>query len=197
MGVGGTQDVIADNSRKAARRWAGIFWTSGLLALLVLVAGCRNTSPAVPQLPGGTYTNTQFHFSVHYPDGWQVNVAPQSSPFVPLNLTITRTGDVQSKGALISTFSVTIFNAADKAMATPIARLKSDKTLRATTIGGLAGYQATPVTQPIPGAQGSVTHTDYYVLHDTYEYQVSTDSVQSDSADDAMRTMLQSFAITK
>jgi hypothetical protein len=168
----------------------------GILALVLGLSACRASATAPRKLPGGTYTNTRFHFTVDYPAGWQVNVQPQSSTFAPLSLSITRSGELKSNGSLVSTFGVTIFNAADPTLAAFIAKMKTDKTLHATTIAGLQGYQAAPVARQLPGSQSTVTHTEYYVVHDTYEYQLSTDAVQGDNADDALAGMLKSFSIT-
>lgn len=167
-----------------------------VLALVIGLSACRASATAPRQLPGGTYTNMRFHFTVDYPAGWQVNVQPQSSAFAPLSLSITRSGELKSNGSLVSTFGVTIFNAADPTLAASIAKMKTDKTLHATTIAGLPGYQAAPVAQQLPGSHSTVTHTEYYVVHSTYEYQLSTDTVQGDNADDALASMLKSFAIT-
>ncbi len=166
------------------------------LALVLSLSACRASPTAPRKLPGGTYTNARFHFTVDYPAGWQVNVQPQSSAFAPLSLSITRSGELKSNGSLVSTFGVTIFNATDPTLAATIAKMKTDKTMHATTIAGLPGYQAAPMAQQLPGGQSTVTHTEYYVVHDTYEYQLSTDAVQGDNADDALAGMLKSFSIT-
>ncbi|GAC1455210.1 MAG: hypothetical protein PVSMB4_15770 [Ktedonobacterales bacterium] len=53
----------------------------------------------------------------------------------------------------------------------------------------------------MPGANGtptalSDTHTDYYLVHGGYEYQLSTDAVSNDNAAPALAAMLRSFVIT-
>src|SRR5260370_154679 len=166
------------------------------MALALGLSGGRATATAPRKLPGGSYTNAHFHFTITYPTGWQVNVQPQSSAFAPLSLSITRSGELKSNGSLVSPFGVTIFNAADPTLAAYIAKMKTDKTLHATTIAGLPGYQAAPLARQLPGSHSTVTHTEYYVVHGTYEFQLSTDEVQGDNADVALAGMLKSFSIT-
>ena len=64
-----------------------------------------------------------------------------------------------------------------------------------STISGLPAYRATSVQQPIANTQYSDTHTDYYLIHGGYEYQLSTDAVQGDNAAAPLDAMLRSFTI--
>ncbi len=175
--------------------WSG---TAGALALLLAMAlaGCGSVS-AVPKhdLPGGVYTNSQYHFRITYPLGWQLNVAPQSSSVSPVTLLITRSGDLQATGSLVSTFTVAVFDASYAPIATAVAGYGSNTTLHSLTISGLPAYEASPVQQPMANSQVSDTHTDYFVVHGGYEYQLSTDAVKGDNAEPALNAMLQSFTI--
>lgn len=167
-----------------------------MLLLALGLAACRGATPTVRNLPAGTYTNAQYHFTVRYPNGWQTNVSPQSSPLEPLTLTITRSSAVETNGSLVSAFTVTVFDASNSAIATPIAALPANPTLSATTLGGLPAYQDKPISQQLPNTHFTATHTDYYLVTGGYEYQISTDAVQSDNADAALASMLKSFTIT-
>lgn len=165
-----------------------------LLALALAGCGSASTTPK-HDLPGGVYTNNTYHFRVTYPQGWQLNVSPQSSQVSPLTLLITRSGVLQTNASLVSTFGVTVFSLSAPPIATAVAGYATDKTLHALTLSGLPAYQATPVQQAVPNTQFSDTHTDYFLIHGGYEYQLSTDSVQGDNAGPALVAMLQSFAI--
>lgn len=169
----------------------------------VALAGCRST-PSQPALPGGTYQNDTFHFSVRYPAGWQVNVTPAAaaSQGIPLHLAITRTSTVQITNALISNWSLVVLNTHDNDIAEQIKPLKDriqshDGHLHAMSLGGQQGYQDEPVQQQIPGTEASDTHTTYYLLLNDYVYEISTDAISSDHADAALQSMVASFTITK
>jgi hypothetical protein len=167
------------------------------MTLMCMTAACAGTTTA---LPGGTYSNSTYHFKVTYPDGWQANACgsdrncAQSQPNapVPLIVVITRTGS-HNPGQLISSLTIDVMTlqalgGADKAAAT----LERDKTLSPVTISGIAGYQDKPITQQ--NATTSVTHTDYYLIHGEYEYQISADALSGDAH--TLQTMIQSFAIS-
>ncbi|HEX8036981.1 MAG TPA: hypothetical protein VF510_24195 [Ktedonobacterales bacterium] len=176
----------------------------GLCMLVsIAIAGCRSTT-SQPQLPGGTYRNDTFHFSVSYPVGWQVNVAPAAtaSQGIPLHVVITRTSTLQTTNALISNCSILVLNPRDAEIATQIkplrARIQSKDThLHAMLLGGQSGYREEPVQQEIPGTQANDTHTNYYLLLNDYVYEISTDAISSDNADSVLQSMVASFTIVK
>ena len=178
-------------------------WTASLLAALLALAACgAAASPAVPTAAGGTYTSRPYHFSITYPAGWQVTVSQQSSTIVPLTLVITRVHANAAEGAAVSTFTITVFDAHNAAIATGVKALASDKTLSPVTLAGLSAYRGTAIQQPAQGSgeggsQVDDTHTDYYVPTATYEYQLSTDAITGDHSDAAFQTMLASFTVTK
>ena len=177
-----------------------------LLAVMLLVlvspvlalAACSGASPAVPKAAGGTYASQQYHFSVTYPAGWQATVGQQSSTIVPLTLVITRVhSSTAAEGGAVSTFTVTIFDAHNAAIAQSVTALAGDKTLARITLSGRPAYQATAIQQPAQGSQLDDTHRDYYLPAPDYEYQLSTDAISGDGADAALQSMLTSFKILK
>ncbi|MGZ3583831.1 MAG: hypothetical protein ACXVCX_12480 [Ktedonobacterales bacterium] len=176
----------------------------GLCMLVsIALAGCRSTS-SQPALPGGTYRNDTFHFSVSYPPGWQVNVAPAAtaSHGIPLHVVITRTSTLQTTNALISNCSIVVLNPRDAEIATQIKPLKDrilskDTHLHAILLGGQSGYREEPVQQQIPGTPANDTHTNYYLLLSDYVYEISTDAISSDSAGAVLQSMVASFTIVK
>ncbi len=167
---------------------------AALLALVMAGCGSAGTTPK-HDLPGGEYVNNAYHFRITYPQGWQLNVSPQSSQISPLTLLITRSGELQSTGSLVSTFGITVFDVGAPPIATAVAGYTNDKTLHALTLSGLPAYQGAPIQQAVPNTQYSDTHTDYYLIHGGYEYQLSTDSVRGDNAGPALDSMLRSFTI--
>lgn len=172
-----------------------------LAALLALAACSAAAAPVVPKAAGGTYTSRPYHFSITYPAGWQATISQQSSAIVPLTLVITRVRANAAEGAAVSTFTVTVFDAHNAAIAASVKALASDKTLSRITLAGLPAYRGTPIQQPAQGsgqgAQVDDIHTDYYVPAPTYEYQLSTDAIAGDHAEVAFQTMLASFTVTK
>ncbi len=185
----------------AGRQWRLLRALAVALAGAACLAIAACGSPSAPQLnlPGGTYSSTAYGFHVTYPRNWKPNPydatpsADGSTAAIPFNLIITRTGDSHSAASLISTFTVTVLNMKNKDIARSAASLAKNKTLQATTIGGEPGYKGSPLAQDIPNSQISVTHTDYYVVHGGYEYQISTDSVKGDNADADLESMVASF----
>jgi len=94
-----------------------------------------------------------------------------------------------------------VLNLSDTYVARAAAGLATDASLHKTTISGLPGYVSSPEQQPLPGPNGTPsaqtdTHTDYYLVHGGYEYQISIDVLSGDGADAALAAMLQSFTIT-
>lgn len=194
--IGGQRRVL---SGRVSLRIALVLWIFGSLAL----AACRGTTTQ-PTLPGGTYRSDTFHFSVTYPAGWQVNIAPAAtaSQGIPLHIAITRTSTLQSTNALISNCSILVLNTHDSNIAIQINLLREriagkDARLHAVSLGGRPGYQEQPVRQEIPGTQVSDTHTNYYLLLSDYVYEISTDAISSDNVDALLQSMVASFTIEK
>jgi hypothetical protein len=96
----------------------------------------------------------------------------------------------------IEVISLSELQRIDAASAKKAHELAKDKTLHALQIGGATAYRSDPVDQPVTGADVSITHTDYYLVRDAFEYQISTDAVSDDGAQAALQSMLQSFALT-
>ena len=173
---------------------AVVFALAGMACLVVAACG----SPSALQLPAGSYSSAQYDFHLTYPRNWKANpyavTASASGPTaIPFNLVITRTGDTHSAASLVSTCTITVMNMKDSDIAQSAATLASNKSLSAVTIGGVRGYRSSPLIQDIPNSQISVTHTDYYVVHGAYEYQISTDSVKGDDADSDLKSIIASF----
>ena len=166
-----------------------------VLALLSAVVALTSCNPAPPTFHAGTYTSSIYHFSVQYPRGWHVNVSPESSKTIPLAIIITQSGGTPA-GNSVSTFSVTVFNANADYIAASIAKLPKDPTLHSTIIGGHNAYASQPQAQQVPGGTETDTHTDYYVVVGSWEYQLSTDAISGAKAENALQQMLASFTIT-
>ncbi len=196
------------------------------LALCAVLAACGQAQRgALPRLPGGTYTSAAYHFRVTYPEGWSLSVstcesggancsglgaatatatATQTAVAVPLQLIIARTSQRTTPSPTVSTFTITVLNLSAPYVAGAAGQLAKDHNLRQTTISGLAAFASTPIQQQLPGPGGTPgpgtptdTHTDYYLVHGGYEYQISMDALSSDDgADQALQAMLQSFTIT-
>lgn len=165
---------------------------AALAALTLLLSACGATTP---KLPGGVYTNQQYHFSVSYPAGWQVNTSAQPGATAPLIVIITRSGTHQPPGSQISTLTIDVLAMSDASVAKSAAALSKNSALSKITFGGQPGYRATPTTQKGAGsdASASLTHSDYYVAYSGYLYQVSADALAGDGA--TLDTMAQSFKL--
>ncbi len=171
-------------------RELGIRALGGMLLALLLTA-CGASTPPLPSAPGGIYTNTQFQFSVAYPAGWVPNEerAPLGSPqatseavAIPLTVAITQTGASQVNSALLSAFTITVLTASNPAIAASIASQRAQAsgdhpTLATITLANQSAWQSSPVSQQLPNSNQSATHTEYYLLHGAYEFQLSTDSI--------------------
>lgn len=195
------------------------------LALSAVLAACGQAQRgALPRLPGGTYSSAAYHFRVTYPEGWSLSVtcesggaicgglgaatataaATQTAVAAPLQLIIARTSQRATPSPTVSTFTITVLSLSDPYVAEAAGQLAKDHNLRQTTISGLAAFASTPIQQQLPGPGGTPgpgtptdTHTDYYLVHGGYEYQISMDALSSDDgADQALQAMLQSFTIT-
>jgi hypothetical protein len=67
--------------------------------------------------------------------------------------------------------------------------------MRKITLAGVTAYQtAADSDEQAPGAQAVNAHTDYYVVHGQYEYQISTDAISNDpDGASELQGMLKSF----
>ena len=187
--------VVRAVGRRGYGRWAVL--TLALL-LALAVSGCRLKTAAVKPtaLPGGLYTNAQYHFAVRYPTGWNPNVAATGSAVAPLQVTITRSSDLSGNGSVVSTFTIDVFDATNATIPKTITNLPKQAGVQRITLAGVPAYQSPSASQQIPGSSVTVTHTEYDIITGGYEYQLSTDAVQGDGADAALSGMLSSFQIT-
>ena len=160
--------------------------------LSLLLSACGDTAP---KLPGGVYSNQQYRFSVAYPAGWQVNTSAQPGATAPLIVIITRSGAHQPPGSQISSLTIDVLAMSDASVAKTAAALSKNSALSKVTFGGQPGYRDMPTTEKGAGSDvsASLTHTDYYVAHGGYLYQVSADALPGDSP--ALVTMAQSFRL--
>jgi hypothetical protein len=172
----------------------------------VLLAACGATTPSsAPQPLGGSYTNGAFHFSVTYPTGWQANEWPDATPApsapTPLTVIITRSGATQGNSSLVSNLTIAILDLRNPKALNPdllkaVNTRATNHAYHAVTLAGHTAYATQPVQQPIYGSQQIETHTDYYLLANSFEYHLSTDVLAGDQADDAIKSMLASFTLT-
>ena len=180
------------------RLWPAVLWLA--ISAACALAGCAATS-APPNLPSGKYSSDAYHFRFSYPSGWHVTVFQSGSSTIPLSLQITHTATFQASGSLVSTLTVTVFNAHDPNEAKSITALEQEvksahSPLQAINLSGHTAYMDAPTARQSPGNQPVVTHTDYYLLTPTYEYQLTTDAVAGDNADAALHGMVMSFTLT-
>ncbi len=178
--------------------------------------------PSAPNPPASTCVSSQYHFQVNYPQGWQAqvlvikkdattspltclqadssNIHDGGSAAIPLTVVLTHTNGKQV-ASHVSTFTIEVIDLTalqqiDAKSATAARQLSKDKTLHALQLAGITAYKDDPVDQTVAGADIKITHTDYYLVRDSLEYQLSTDAVSDDGAQDALQSMLQSFAFT-
>jgi hypothetical protein len=177
-----------------------LMWALVVLAVAALSA-CRSAPPP-PSAAGGTYTSAKYHFSVTYPNGWQVNTPSGSTPSatVPLEIVITQIDAQAAGGAQVSSCTIAVYNAKDKVAAAQINQLlkeahQADSPLKTITISRKSGYQDKPVEGTVPGTQVTDTHIDYYLITSNYEYQISIDALSSDNSMPALQGMLKSFTL--
>lgn len=164
-------------------------------ALVVAVALCLALSacgaPPAPNLPSGVYTSVAYGFKVSYPTGWEANALTAHSS-VPLILIITRSAARSAPASLVSTFTLDVLSLKDTSIAKSASLLATNKALAHITLAGQLAYRDTPITQATTSG-ATVTHTDYYVLHGPYEYQISADSVSGDAT--AIQGIVNSFTL--
>jgi len=177
-------------------RWAIWNWGRGRqVALLVVALLCLGLqacgSPPAPNLPSGVYTSQAYGFKVSYPTGWEANALTAQSS-APLILIITRSAARSAPASLVSTFTLDVLSLKDASIAKSAGLLATDTALAHITLAGQRAYRDTPITQATAGG-GSVTHTDYYVIHGGYEYQISTDTVSGDAP--AIQGIVNSFTL--
>lgn len=182
--------------RKRQGHWVtrrASFAALALLALLtVALSACGDSTP---NLPGGVYTNQQYHFRVSYPAGWQVNASAQPGATAPLIVIITRSGATQAPGSQISTLTIDVLDTSSAGIAQTAAALSKNSALSKITFGGQPGFRDKPTQQAGAGADvaSALTHSDYYVVYGGYLYQVSADALAGDGA--TLDTMAQSFTL--
>ncbi len=158
-----------------------VLLAGGALLVCLLLQACGPNNPAPPSVPGGVYTSSTYHFKVTYPAGWQAN-ATLANTSAPLILTITQSNVRSEQGALISIFTLEVLSLRDPTVRQGAEALAKNRSLTHITLAGKPAYRDAPVTQQSPGAQTSITHTDYYLLYGSYEYQMSTDALKGDEA---------------
>jgi hypothetical protein len=186
--------------------------------LAAALAGCGQT------LPGGTYTSTTYHFRVAYPDGWQA-ASSTGDAIIPLTVTFTRSASHTEGSPSVSALTISVQSLSNPYIAKAAAGLTRDSSLHAISLSGLPAFTSGPLQQALPNAQGTpalwipgpngtptphdlpagtptpiynpgtVTHTDYFLVHAGYEYQLSTDAMSRDGVDAELRTMVLSFTI--
>ena len=183
------------------RRWkVGRFRLPILTGVALLLLSACSTAVPPPVLPGGAYVNTTYHFRIQYPSGWAASVLPESNSTIPLTVLVARSGETATNSSIVSTLTITVFNMSNAQVAQNVALLKQETvapnaTLHATTIGGVKGFQSTPLKSALPGSTLSEIHTDYYIFDPDLEYQISTNAVTGDQSASQLATILASFTI--
>lgn len=192
-----------------------------LMGMLALAACGQSFTSNLRPLPGGTYANATYHFTIAYPSGWSYTVlscgsdqqggsgcdslqgtsASSGAAPIPLQVTITREGVLTTNSPAVSALTITVLDLSDEYVAKSAAGLASDASLKKTTLAGTTAYASAPVQQEIPGSNGTPsantdTHTDYYLVHGAFEYQITVDALSGDGSEAALQDMVQSFAFT-
>lgn len=201
----GNNDGTAAGFSGRWQRWRRpLLASAALIPLLGLVSCGAQASLSLPAAPGGTYTSTQYHFSITYPAGWLATVPPEPSPMpgssatIPLTLVITRSSGTQSAADLLSNVTLAVVDASNPGIAASIATLEKDPKEQHITLAGLPAYADAASTQPVLNSNVSDTHAAYYVVANGFEYEITTDALSSDgNAASAIAQMLHSFTVTK
>ncbi len=187
--------TLTDSMRQGRFGWLtrqGLAAFVLLTAMTIALSACGGSTSS---LPSGVYTSQQYHFRVTYPAGWQVNTSSQPNATAPLIVIITRSGSTAVPGSLLSSLTVNVLSMSASSVAKSANALSADSALTATTIGGQPGFRDKPVTEPGTGATSNdtLTHTEYYVVHGGYLYQISADALTGDGA--AIDAMTQSLTL--
>lgn len=203
-------------------RGLGVALVMAALALGVALAGCGQTFTSnLRPLPAGTYASATFHFKITYPSGWGYTVlscgsdqqggsgcdslhgtsASSGAAPIPLQVTITREGTLTTGAPAVSALTLSVLDMSDSYVAAAAAGLAGDKTLHQMPLAGTTAYVSAPIQQAIPGSNGTPsattdTHTDYYLVHGAFEYQISVDALSGDGSVAVLQGMVQSFAFT-
>lgn len=176
------------------------------LASVVLLAACG--TPSAQHYASGVYANAAYHFSLTYPDGWNVNVMPSPTAEaggggapIPLTVVVTRSGSLQEASPLVSNLTIAILDlrnpqAVNADLLHTVKSRSTSSAYHAVPLAGHTAYATQPQQQTIYGTQQTETHTDYYLLTQSFEYHVSTDVLAGDQADQAIAGMLASFTLT-
>jgi hypothetical protein len=206
--------------RSGRARWTVGWCVAAVLSLAMVACGQAPTDPS-RSLHGGTYVSATYHFRVTYPDGWAVSengcssgsaapadcnelgatATPGSGTLATLQVTVTRAGQSSVGAPGGSVVTITVADLRDPNVATAAAALDTNPSLHKTTLAGQPAYTTAAVQQSLPGANGTPsavtdTHTDYFLVHDGFEYQISVDAISGDNATAALQGILQSFAFT-
>jgi hypothetical protein len=199
-------------------------WLVVVCAAALALGACGQTFTSnLRPLPAGTYTNTTYHFKITYPSGWGYTALscgsgqPSDSgcnalngggsstsggpTAIPLQVTITREGELTTSSPTVSELTISVLDLSNSNVATAAATLATDTSLRKMPLAGTTAYVTPAVQQQIPGNEGtpsavSDTHTDYYLTHGAFEYQLSMDAFSNDASTAALQTMVRSFAFT-
>lgn len=181
-----------------------------LAALLpvLLLAACGASTPAQAPLPGASYTNAEFQFSLTYPTGWKLNALPTptepagtSGIPIPLTVVVSRAGSTQQSSPVVSNLTIAILDLRNPKTINPallkvVTTRATNSAYHAVQLSGHTAYATQPQQQTILGTQQADTHTDYYLDTSSFEYHLSTDVLSGDSTDSAVASMLASFTLT-
>lgn len=138
---------------------------------------------------------------------------PSQLTAVPFQVIITRSGDRAATRPVVSALTITVWDLRDPSAAKLAAGWAHETSLHSMTIGGQPGFASAPAQEPVvpsagsggPAATGTASggssavtdsHTDYYMVHGGYGYQLSTDAISGDDATAALQGMVQSFTFT-
>jgi hypothetical protein len=204
-----TEDDAAEGRKQAMRHSArgrlAYGWLIGIAAIALVNCGGNSTSN-ITNKPR-PISRPAYHFSLTIPAGWDIvqekNDAGAPSPYV---ISIAPT-----KGSTSSTTSH--FELDVLKLGVPGADLPTAGSgFTATTIGGQSGYSMTqvyplspptsasdqspiPITTPVAGDPGTLTHTLYEVLTQHFMYEISTEVIANDGSDTAVQALIDSIVI--
>lgn len=205
--------------------WLMLATTLPLVLLTLLLAACGGAAtPTPPPAPSGSYTSTVYHFALTYPSGWKTSDClywdqqtyqcdsspPVSGPRMGLLAVALAKPDASANAnGLVSNLTIAVLDLRNpqsigRDLLQTIMTRSSNKAYHGVPLAGHTAYTTGPIQQPIytltpqptPGSRQSETHTDYYLLINSFEYHLSTDVLAGDQADDAIKSMLASFSLT-